>query len=118
MITRTLTQLAGDLRITDGEAAPTGAVALILGRIAATATAMVEAYAPNAPNALHDEAFVRLAAWLYDSDPSGAAPGGPAAMRSSGAASLLNPYKVRRGGLIGAVPADTGDGGDGAAGGP
>ena len=101
-VTRTLAQLAGDLRIGDGETAPTGAVAVLLGRISATATAMVLAYAPAAPDALHDEAFVRLAAWLYDADPSGAAPGGPAALRSSGAASLLNPYKVRRGGLIGA----------------
>ena len=102
-VTRTLAQLAGDLRIGDGTEIPDGAVGSVLGRIAATARAMVEAYAPTAPDAIHDEAFVRLAGWLYDSDPAGAAPGGPSALRSSGAGALLAPYRVRRGGAIGAA---------------
>ena len=100
-VTRTLAQLAADLRIGDGVTEPTGAVAVVLSRIGAAATAMVERYAPNAPDAIHDEAYVRVVGWLYDSDPTGASPGGPVALRSSGAASLLGPYKVRRGGLIG-----------------
>ena len=100
-VTRTLTQLAADLRIGDGTTAPTGANLVLLTRIAATATAMVTKYSPNAPDAIHDEALVRLSGWLFDSDPSGANPGGPVAMRASGAASLLSPYKIRRAGLIG-----------------
>ena len=100
-VTRTLVQLAADLRIGDGDAEPTGPALVLLTRIAATATAMVTKYAPNAPDAIHNEAFVRLAGWLFDADPSGANPGGPVAMRASGAASLLSPYKVRRAGLIG-----------------
>ena len=99
-VTRTLAQLAADLRIGDGVTAPVGTVAVVLTRVAATATEMVIRFAPNAPTAIHDEAFVRLAGWLYDSDPSGANPGGPVAMRASGAASILSAYKVRRGGLI------------------
>ena len=99
-VTRSIEQLAADLRIGDGVTAPTGPTAVLLARIAATATAMVEQYAPDAPDTIHNESFVRLAGWLFDSDPSGATPGGPAAMRASGAASLLSPYKVRRGGLI------------------
>ena len=97
----TLGALAVHLRLsTDPETAPTGALATVLGRILATASAMVDAYAPDAPGAIADEAVVRLAGWLYDADPSGASPGGPSAMRASGAASILGPYKVRRGGLI------------------
>lgn len=99
-VTRSLTELAADLRIGDGSAAPTGPERVVLGRICKTATALVERHAPDAPDAIHNEAFVRLCGWLYDSDPSGANPGGPAAIRASGAASLLGPYKVRRGGLI------------------
>ena len=59
---------------------------VVLERIAATARAMVTRYAPDAPDELHDEAFVRLAGFLYDADPAGRMPGGPSAMRSSGAA--------------------------------
>jgi len=100
-VTRTLAQLAADLRIGDGTTAPTGAVAVVLGRIDATARAMVVAYAPDAPDAIHNESYARLAGWLFDQDPTARAPGGSSAMRSSGAAALLSPYKVRRGGLIG-----------------
>ena len=100
-VTRTVTQMAADLRIGDGTTVPSGAVAVLLGRIDATARAMVLEFAPDAPDAIHDEAYVRLAGFLYDADPSGSTPGGPSALRSSGAAALLGPYKVRRGGLIG-----------------
>ena len=99
-VTRTLAQLAGDLRVGDGETDPTGPAAVIVERIAATASVMVLDFAPDAPDAIHDEAYVRLAGRLYDADPSGSAPGGAAAMRSSGAASILGPYRTRRGGLI------------------
>ena len=101
MVTRTLAQLAGDLRLGDGVADPTGPAAVILERIASTARVMVVDYAPAAPDAIHDEMFVRLCGWLYDASPSDSTPGGPAAMRSSGAASLGGPYRVRRGGVIG-----------------
>lgn len=103
MITRTLAELAGDLRIGDGVAEPTGPAAVVLERIAATARVMVVAYAPAAPDEIHNESYARLAGWLFDADPSGSVPGGPTALRSSGAASLLGPYKVRRGGVIGDV---------------
>ena len=75
MITRTLAQLAGDLRIGDGETDPTGPAAVLLERIAATAKVLVVRYAPNAPDAIHDEAYVRVAGWLYDADPAGSTPG-------------------------------------------
>lgn len=99
-VTRTLAQLAADLRMGDGTTAPTGPEAVILERVAATARAMVEHYAPDAPDAIHNESYVRLSGWMVDVDPSGMTPGGPAAMRSSGAASILAPYKIRRAGKV------------------
>ena len=99
-VTRTLAQLAADLRMGDGVTDPTGPEGVVLGRIATSAAALVERYAPDAPEAIQNEAYVRLAGWLYDSDPSSTSPGGPVAMRASGAASLLAPWKVRRAGKI------------------
>ena len=100
-VVRSLAELAGDLRLGDGVTEPTGPAAVILARIDATSRVMVVAYAPLAPDEIHTEAHVRLAGYLYDSDPSGSSPGGPAALRASGAAAILGPYRVRRGGLIG-----------------
>ena len=100
-VTRTLVELAADLRLGDGTTEPTGPQGIVLNRIAATAREMVEHLAPNAPEAVQNEAYVRLAGWLYDADPSGSTPGGPSALRSSGAAAILAPYKLRRAGVIG-----------------
>ena len=100
-VTRTLAQLAADLRLGDGTTAPSGPQGIVLARIDDAARAMVLDFAPGAPDAIHNEAYVRLAGWLYDADPSGSTPGGPSALRSSGAAAILAPYKVRRAGVIG-----------------
>ena len=100
-VTRTLAQLAADLRIGDGTADPTGPEAVVLGRIAATASALVVAEAPDAPDAIHNEAYVRVAGWLYDTDPTVRSAGGPSALRASGAAALLSGYRIRRAGVIG-----------------
>ena len=94
--------------MSDGTTIPAGPVGIVLARIAATARQAVVTYAPAAPDAIHDEAFVRLAGWLYDADPSGSRAGGADGMRASGAASLLAPYHVRRGAKIGQGAA-TGD---------
>ena len=101
LVTRSLAELAADVRLGDGSAEPTGATLVVLKRVAATAAAMVLHYAPDAPDELHDEALARLSGYLLDSDPSGRSAGGPIALRSSGAASILRPYRDRRGGLIG-----------------
>ena len=100
-VTRTLAQLAGDLRLGDGVTGVTGAQAIVLARIDGAARAMVLAFAPAAPDPAHNEAYSRLAGWLYDSDPTGAAAGGPNALRSSGAAAILGPHRIRRAGVIG-----------------
>ena len=81
-------------------------------RLLPVAVALVERYAPAAPEAIHNEAAIRCAGWLADTPaPSlqseqygdlGAtwAPGQLSALRHSGAMALLSPFKPRRAGAI------------------
>ena len=88
--------LAVELRIAVTEADTLQAgIAAILDRSLATATAQVQAYAPDAPDAVLNSAAVRLAGWLYEAEFAGrlrhAAP-----MLSTGAAALLSPFVEER----------------------
>ena len=78
-----------------------------------TASARVERYAPGAPQAVRDEAVIRLAGYLAGADYGGIlsettvgsatlthAPNHADAFRRSGAAGLLAPWRVRRAGVI------------------
>lgn len=82
--------------------------------LGAVASALVEDYAPTAPQALRDEAVIRFAGYLSGADYGGirsetGSPGrysleyvvnhGPA-FRNSGAAMLLSRYRARRAGRI------------------
>ena len=89
----------------------------VANRLGSVASALVEDYAPGAPQALKDEAVIRFAGYLFDAGPDGgfgALPEskiGPVdqafttthqnAWRNSGAGLLLTRFKVRRGGSIG-----------------
>ena len=90
----------------------TGVVAWGLG---AAASAMVEKYAPGAPQAVKDEAVIRMAGYLAQADfggfrSEGQGVGGTPgpeyvtnhapAFRNCGAAMLLTPWRVRRAGVI------------------
>ena len=80
-----------------------------------TASAMVERFAPDAPQTVRNEATIRVAGWLHAREPKpmqGITVGGmrldfrerfysPDAMRNSGARTLLTPWRVRR-----ALPAE------------
>lgn len=85
----TVNQLRLELRATDD-----AEITAILTRVLGTAAALAENYAPDAPDAIMDEAVIRLAGWLFDT-PDGGAP-----MLHSGAAALLNPWRVRRAGKV------------------
>ena len=78
----------------------------------AAAAALVEKYAPGAPQPVKDEAVIRFAAYLiYTPDPVKREKQGEREMeheqnhaamfRRSGAAALLSPWKIRRAGAIG-----------------
>ena len=81
--------------------------------LGAVASAMVEQYAPGAPGALKDEAVIRFAGYLAQSDFGTIAKEGigprdveyvtnhASAFRNSGAAMLLTRWRVRRAGAIG-----------------
>ena len=82
-------------------------------RVGVAASAMVEQYAPGAPQALKDEAVIRFAGYLAQSDFGGIVKEGigpkeveytvnhAAMFRNSGAAALLSRWRVRRAGAIG-----------------
>ena len=102
-VTITATQLATATRST----------ADVAGRLLPVATELVERYAPDAPDAVADEAVIRCAGYLAQ-QPSDArrstTVGGVSsswaathvsALRHSGAMALLSPFKIRRAGAIG-----------------
>ena len=81
-------------------------------RLGATAAALVERYAPDAPDPIKCEAVIRCAGWLRSAPSSGIrqrtvgpistdyTPSMQSALRHSGAIALLTPFKVRRAGVI------------------
>ena len=83
-----------------------------LARLGATAAALVEQYAPDAPAAIKCEAVIRCAGWLREAPAYGArsesegdirtgyTPSATGALRASGAMGLLSPWKVRRAGVV------------------
>ena len=92
----TVTSLAAALRAGDGTAAPAEPFAGILARLLEVGTAMVEKLAPDAPEAVADEAVVRFAGYLYDAPESPPGAAYAAAWRNSGAQSLVAPWVARR----------------------
>ena len=87
--------------------------AALAARLHPVAVALVERFAPDAPEAVQDEAAIRCAGWLAES-PAGAIRGevtgdirtsydgarSMGALRHSGAMGILSPWKVRRAGAI------------------
>ena len=83
------------------------------GHLLAAAWALVQRYAPTAPDGVLREAVIRTAGWLAE-QPAGSitneaqgdirtgfAPSMHSALRHSGAMALLNPWKIRRAGAVG-----------------
>lgn len=106
----TIAQLAGALRLGDGATNPVEPELGIVTRLLAVSTATVTAYAGTAaPVEVRDEAAIRIAGYLYDQPTAAAGVEFASALRSSGAAALLAPWRAIGGGLIGAA-ADAEDG--------
>ena len=94
-VTVTALALAAAMRIGDGSTALEEPTATVVNRVLAAATEMVTDYAPDAPDAMHDEAVVRLAGFLFDAPP-GASQRYTNPFHDSGAQSLLARYRVVR----------------------
>lgn len=63
------------------------------------AVAIVQDYAPGAPDEVHDVALIRLLGWLFDADPTDSRIS--RAMQVSGAAPLMSRWRVHRAGAVG-----------------
>ena len=92
----TVAQLAGAIRAGDGVTTPDEPLLSILTRLSNVADAVIERHAKGAPDAIKDEAKVRLVAYLYDSPNAAPSDRYAAAWRNSGAAALVGPWTVRR----------------------
>ena len=92
-VTRTAAELAAALRLGDSTEETAEAT-----RLLAFATAAVTKHAPDAPDVVHNEAVVRLASYLFDMPNAGRGAGYADALRNSGAAAILLPYRVHRAG--------------------
>jgi len=93
-VTLTDAELAVAIRVaTDPDEVPDAAGRLV-AFLAPGAKAQVIDYAPAAPNAVHNNAAIRLLGWLYDADPTDSRVS--RALEVSGAANLLGRWKVRR----------------------
>ena len=97
----TLIQLAAALRLGDGETAPTEPTAGLLSRLLGVSQAFVAIAAPVAPEAIADEATIRMTAYLYDSPTAASGDRYAAAWRNSGAEALVSRWVVRRAGSEG-----------------
>ena len=85
-----------------------------VARLLIYSTEAVTQHVPTAPDAVHDEAVIRLAAWLYDQPNVGRGEAFAGALRKSGAAAILLPYRIIGAGTTGeavalAVNAGTAD---------
>ena len=85
--------LARALRLTAGGGALDPDVQAVLLRILGAAEALITDYAPAAPEAIRDEATIRIASRLYDQQGADARGGNP--IVASGAAHLLAPWHTR-----------------------
>lgn len=93
-VTLTRAALALELRIITSEAdAIEPGQAAVLDRLLATATALVDGYAPDAPVELANESAVRIAGYLFDRAPHEGRGGNPLIL--SGAAFLLSRFRTR-----------------------
>ena len=70
-------------------------------RLRPVVVAVVQRHAPEAPEAVKDEAAIRLAGYLLDAPPAPAGSTHAAALRNSGTEDLLSAWRVRRAGVIG-----------------
>lgn len=67
-------------------------------RLLTYAAEVVTHYAPDAPDAVHNEAAIRVAAYHYDMPNAPAGEGFANTLRNSGAGRMLLPYRVHRAG--------------------
>ena len=93
-------RLAARIRLGDGETDLVEPTASIVDDLLATGTAMVEKYAPDAPDAVQNTAVVRIAGYLYDSPHAAQGRAFAHVLENSGAAGLLAQWRRRGVGMV------------------
>lgn len=109
----TVTELHAALRLGDGTAPPAEPVLGILNRLSMVASEVVSDYAPSAPEVVQDQAIINIVAYLYSSDPAGSRNLYTNAITQSGAATLLDIFRVPRARQVKGTGAATTPSGDG-----
>ena len=89
-------QLSAALRIGDGTTPTPEPTLSILSRLLGVGEAFVELRAPGAPDAIRDEATIRMAAYLWDQPAAGAEGRYADAWRFSGASALVARWVIQR----------------------
>ena len=88
-VSLTSAELGAALRLSDSPEEQAEAT-----RLLAYVTEAVTQYAPDAPDAVHNESAIRLAGYLYDMPFAGRGESYANALRNSGAARMLLPYRI------------------------
>ena len=96
-VTITVTQILAALRLGDTDAEVEQGT-----RLLAYATTAVEKHAPgeDVPVTIQNEAVVRLSGYLFDQPTAGRGAAYANALRNSGAAAILSPYRIHRAGSV------------------
>ena len=94
-VTLTVAQLSAAIRV--GDSAEELAECT---RLLSYGTVAVEHHAPESPDAVLDMACIRLAGYLYDQPGTSSRANFANALRNSGAARMLLPYRVHRAGPV------------------
>ena len=94
----TAAQLAAALRLGDSDEEVAESV-----RLLEYATSAVERHAPDAPDVVQNEAAIRLAGYMFDQPFAGRGATYADALRNSGAAAILLPYRIHRAGSTAAA---------------
>ena len=98
VVTLGITELVAALRLSDSPEELAEAT-----RLLEYATEAVTKHVPTAPDAIHNEAVRRLAGYLYDQPEASRGDAYSNALRNSGAARILLPYRVHRAGYSDAM---------------
>ena len=93
-VTLTITELAAELRIGDGETAPVEPIAGILTRHLQAARREIMAHAPTAPDPAMTIAAIRLIGYRYFQPPASAGMSFAHALVNSGAADALREWRI------------------------
>ena len=95
VVTLTVTELLAALRLGSGTEETAEAT-----RLLAYASEVVLRHAPDAPDTAHNEAAIRVAGYLFDQPFTSRDSAYANALRNSGAASILLPYRIHRAGSV------------------